>query len=163
MLPEDAKALIREEQLRQSEKLIEQVGVEEYIEKIQSRAEVLCHYVEGSLAGLVAFYCNDQKRKMAFITLVVTSPERRGKRLAMTMVRHVLWLAKSRGFASCRLEVRKDNTAALALYTKIGFAITNETDGRYVMDLALDQLANEDALNRASGNAWPEKSCPSDT
>ena len=55
------------------------------------------------------------------LTLVV-APMQQRKALGRALVDHVLENLRRRGIAACYLEVAADNTAALALYHRCGFA-----------------------------------------
>ena len=53
---------------------------------------------------------------------VAVEPDRRRQGLGLRLVRHIMTRARHRGCTRCRLEVRASNTAARALYEKLGFS-----------------------------------------
>ena len=79
--------------------------------------------------GLVALYCNDPDRRVAFVTNVSVSPLWRGHGLAAALLDRGLRHAKEQGFARLELKVDRRNAAAVRLYEKQGFQ-ADETSGR---------------------------------
>ncbi|QQZ37590.1 GNAT family N-acetyltransferase [Pseudomonas sp. SK2] len=113
--------LVKAEQVAQCGRFIQGVSVDEYLNKIKKSAEFLTHSINGQCAGFVAFYCNDQRGKQAFITLLLVAPDFRGQKVASALLGGVFSLSRSRGFHTCQLEVDIDNCAAIKLYEKFGF------------------------------------------
>ncbi len=138
MLSDAMTALIRGEQSRQEDRFIEGVVLEDYLQKLHDRAEIVCAAAaDGRCRGLVAFYCNDAATRRAFITLVVVDPIDRGTGLGRQLVGEALAAMKGRGFASCRLEVARENTAAHSLYTSMGFRPVDANGRKDVMEIRL--------------------------
>lgn len=133
----DIQSLIRAEQARQAGRFVEAVDLEAYIAKIGERAEVLSDSVGGRCRGFVAYYCNDQSTRQAYITLVLVDPQDRATGLGRVLVTGVLEICRQRGFVSCRLEVRKDNVAALGMYRALGFAPVEARETTELLELAL--------------------------
>lgn len=125
--------LVKTEQAAQSGRFIQGVLVDEYLNKIKKSAEFLIHYINGGCAGFVAFYCNDPQAKQVFITLLLVAPDFRGRKVASALLGGVFSLARSRGFATCHLEVNSDNYAAIHLYEKFGFRSVMSEDSRSKM------------------------------
>ena len=101
MLPDAIKSLILEEQARQSNRFVEGVDLEEYLVKLGEKAEILSDSVHGRCRGLVAYYCNDESTRQAFVTLVLVNPLDRGLGLGAALLSCVLSMARSRGFTTC--------------------------------------------------------------
>jgi ribosomal protein S18 acetylase RimI-like enzyme len=137
MLPASIRALILDEQTRQGNRFVEQYDIEAYMAKLGERAEILSDAVEGRCRGFVAFYCNDQATKRAFITLVLVDPRDRGLGIGRALVACVLDLAKRRGFTSCGLEVAKHNEAARAMYRSLGFQLIEDRAHKDLLEIAL--------------------------
>lgn len=130
----EIRKLVESEQDRREGKFIEGVSLEEYFFKIKSNAEFFVHYSGSKCVGFVAFYCNDPKKEIAFISLVLISPEHRGQRVAESLMGCVFAVLKARGFKSCQLEVRTSNFSALALYRRIGFSVFLEKKSTVMME-----------------------------
>ena len=137
MLDPAIKTLICEEQARQSGRFVEGVGLDAYLEKLGTHAEVLSASHAERCRGFVAFYCNDLTSRQAYITLVLVAPEDRATGLGRVLMTAVLDICRRRGFTTCRIEARTDNVAALAMYQSLGFAPVVEHDGKRMLELAL--------------------------
>lgn len=137
MLIEPVRALIIDEQARQSGRFIEGVDLQVYLKKLDAHAEIVAESDGARCRGFVAFYCNNTVTRRAFITLVLVAPEDRATGLGRSLVTRVLDVCRQRGFSSCGLEVRADNAPAIALYTGLGFITVGERDGRQVLERAL--------------------------
>lgn len=64
------------------------------------------------------------------ITLNV-APNYRRKKIASKLLDEVEVMLKQRGISECRLEVREDNNAAIKLYSKLGYRITDKLERYY--------------------------------
>lgn len=137
MLTAEIKTLILEEQARQSNRFVENVDLDAYLRRLDERAEILSDLDGDRCRGFVAFYCNNTATLQAYITLVLVAPRDRASGLGRTLVNRALDTCRQRGFTSCRLEVRSDNIAALAMYQALGFTAVADRDGRQLLELAL--------------------------
>ena len=115
------REMIVEEQTRQHGRFVAAASLEDYLDKLIARAEVLSDLEAGRCRGFVAYYCNNTETRQAYITLVLVDPRDRGAGVAKKLVDGVLAIARERGFTSCRLEVGIDNMAARQLYSSLGF------------------------------------------
>jgi len=80
---------------------------------------------------------------------VVTAPEHRRRRVAKTLLRHVVTRARERNASRALLEVRAGNEAAIALYENCGFRINARRKGYYhdretALLMSLDDLSGFD-------------------
>lgn len=137
MLPDSIRSLILDEHARQQHRFIDDVDLDAYLAKLADHAEIVSDLVAGRCRGFVAFYCNDQVTKQAYITLLLVDPRDRGAGIARALVGSVLELAKRRGFTSCALEVAADNVAAHALYTSLGFGVIETGPRRQRLEIGL--------------------------
>lgn len=136
MLPDSIKSLVRAEH-RQDEGFLGGVDVETYLTKLDRHAEFVSDHAGDRCRGFVAFYCNDQSTKMAYITLVLVDSRDRRSGLGRALVNQVIEVARRRGFRTCRLEVANDNFAAVRLYEGLGFATIEARSGKVLMETAL--------------------------
>jgi len=127
--------LIRQEQKIQLGSFIGSVDIDEYLSKIKNNADIVTFYSKGKCVGFIAFYCNDEKTKQAFITLVLIEKNHRGMGLSSILMDGVVKIIKKRGFKSCKLEVKKNNMPAIKLYSKHGFKVIDDLDIKHIMDL----------------------------
>jgi ribosomal-protein-alanine acetyltransferase len=67
----------------------------------------------------------------AQITNVAVAPSYRGKGVGLTLLRELMQIVKTLGASAMTLEVRPSNTAAIALYEKLGFKSVGLRPGYY--------------------------------
>lgn len=137
MLPAPIQSLILDEQAREGSRFVEGVDIRDYLAKLGERAEVVSDWSGGRCRGLVAFYCNDQLTRQAYVTLVLVDPRDRGLGIGASLMACVLDMAKRRGFTTCRLEVATSNEPAQAMYRSLGFRVVGSHSNKDTMELAL--------------------------
>lgn len=82
----------------------------------------LCHIQEeGETVALVAGYTENLTDNMAYISVVATLPEARGKGYARTLVKQFLDICQNKCIEAAHLYTDKSNAAAITLYEKLGF------------------------------------------
>jgi len=137
MLPDAIRTLIEDEQHRQGGHLVEGIDLDQYLKKLGECAELLSDSVAGRCRGFVAFYCNDESTRQAYITMVLVAPEYRRLGIASALVSCVLTLARRRGFTTCRLEVAESNVGAYSVYTALGFVLVERRGPRQLLEVRL--------------------------
>jgi ribosomal protein S18 acetylase RimI-like enzyme len=137
MLPDAIRSLILDEHARAPQHFLDGVDVDAYLAKLADRAEVLCDWGEGRCRGLVAFYCNDESTRQAFITLVLVDPRDRRLGIGRALIACVLDLARRRGYTSCRLEVARHNDSAHDLYASLGFRVVERRSRTELLEVGL--------------------------
>ena len=98
------------------------VEIKVYAEKISSKAMRFEAWLGGTLVGLVAAYCNDQDKHIAYITSVSVLKEWMGKGIAARLMNLCIEYAKTSAMRQISLEVASGNTPAIRMYEKNGFA-----------------------------------------
>lgn len=94
-----------------------------------TRPGVLFQLAQSVLATSEA---NSLKSGQIELTYIGVAPESRGRGLGKTILSAFAQSARAAGYISIALSVETDNPAAIALYAKFGFAITQTfTEGRY--------------------------------
>lgn len=131
--------LIVEEQDRQSGQLLTGVDFKTYLAKLTELAEITGTFIQDRCRGFVAFYCNDVESKNAFITLLLVDPRDRGLGVGRGLMLCALMLMKSRGFETCKLEVKKSNQAALCLYQSLNFRMVEDRTNSFILEVKLSQ------------------------
>jgi predicted N-acetyltransferase YhbS len=89
--------------------------LKEYSRKIYSKAIRFEAWAGGTLVGLVAAYCNDQSKRMAYITSVSVLMKWQGKGIAMQLISRCIEHAK--------------------MYEKCGFVADDAIDSFITMNL----------------------------
>ncbi len=111
--------------------LSSRVEIKKYARKIANRATRFEAWSGGVLIGLVAAYCNDQVKRIAYITSVSILEEWTGKGIGARLVAQCIEHAKLSGMQQISLEVAQNNTLGIKLYEKSGFNVS-KTNGPFV-------------------------------
>ncbi len=117
--------------------LSSRVEISEYAQKIASKAMRFEAWSNGVLIGLVAAYCNDQEKSIAYVTNVSLMKEWVGKGIAVHMMRQCIKHMHALGMKQICLEVASDNKPAIKLYEKCGFVAGNTNTPFVTMNLYL--------------------------
>lgn len=107
------------------------VGIKDFAQKIVNNATRLEAWSGSTLVGLVAAYCNDKERRIAYITSVSVLKLWAGKGIATHLVGQCVECAKIMGMQQIRLEVEEDNMSAIKLYEKSGF-VSDGTNAPFI-------------------------------
>ena len=107
------------------------VEINDYAQKITSKARRFEAWSGGALAGLVAAYYNNQEKRIAYITNVSVLKSWTGKGIAARLIGLCVENAKASGMRHVSLEVANDNARAIRLYEKSGF-VAGKTDAQFV-------------------------------
>lgn len=113
------------------------IDVDEYLRKLVASAEFCVHLDKGRCAGFVAYYCNDETTRIAYITLILLAREARGSGIGRALTQYVIGQARERGFVACRLQVRKSNPRAQKFYRELGFEKIGADEVRDLMEFKL--------------------------
>jgi ribosomal protein S18 acetylase RimI-like enzyme len=104
------------------------VKIDDYAKKIASKSTRFEAWSDDKLVGLVAAYCNDQERHVAYITSVSVLREWTGKGIATHLINQCVEQAKTVGMRKIRLEVASNNSLAIKLYEKSGFVVSGSKE-----------------------------------
>ncbi len=118
--------------------LSERVEIRDYAQKITSKTTRFEAWSGGTLVGLVAAYCNDQEKRIAYITSVSVLKSRTGKGIAASLVGQCVAHMKASGMRQISLEVASDNKLAIKLYEKSGFVASKADTPSVTMNLYLE-------------------------
>ena len=119
-------------------RLSDRVEISEYVKKLSDSATKFEAWSDGKLTGLIAAYCNDQEKRIAYITSVSVIKAWVGKGIASRLMKQCVEHAQKLGMLQIKLEVSIDNVAAIKLYEKNGF-VAGEIDATVVnYELYLD-------------------------
>ena len=101
--------------------LSEKQSLEALAHKFCEKATVCYEKRQGKIVCLVAGYTKEITDNMAYISVVATLPDVRGKGYAQRLVRQFLEICEGENIAAVHLYTDKSNAAAIALYKKLGF------------------------------------------
>lgn len=149
----DAEKQLVFEERRHNPRLLEHVDVNEYLDKLEARAEdkqleVISIFDADytNPLGCIAFYANQPPH--AFITLLIVSCRHRKLGLGRSLLRMALEHSHKLGATTCDLETFSHLNAAVALYKSIGFSEISRDGEKLQMRLMLDDI--EDVISTAA-------------
>lgn len=94
---------------------------EKLAEKFLKYARVISIKEKGEIMGFAGFYCNDDKDKNAYLSLIAVVPQYRNRGVGKSLLEEVVKQSKRAGMERLVLEVRKSNMVAIKFYEKLGF------------------------------------------
>jgi ribosomal protein S18 acetylase RimI-like enzyme len=115
--------------------LSNRVEIDSYAQKIVNNALRFEAWDNDMLVGLVAAYCNDSARHIAYITNVSVLHERLGQGIATQLMSLCVEHIAELGFERIELEVDSANSKAIKLYEKNGFITDGVRDQATLMHI----------------------------
>jgi ribosomal protein S18 acetylase RimI-like enzyme len=91
-----------------------------YSKKVFKYAEVYAA-VDNYILGFVAFYANDKKTNIAYLTQIAVQPEVANRGIGRMLLEKCIKTSKANGMSILKLEVYKYNLNAIRFYEKNGF------------------------------------------
>jgi ribosomal protein S18 acetylase RimI-like enzyme len=114
------------------------VDVNAYAAKIGGNAVRFEAWSDDVLVGLLAAYCNDRERRVAYITSVSVLEQWSGGGIATRLLQRCVEYVKLQRLRRISLEVAGGHASAIHLYEKYGFT-AGETNGSMIkMNLDLE-------------------------
>ena len=98
-----------------------------YADKLFEKATLCIQCENDSIISMVAGYTDNLTENMAYIALVATAVEGRGKGHAYKLVKEFISICKDKNIKAVHLYTDKSNEAAIKMYYKLGFVL-------YVLD-----------------------------
>lgn len=112
-------------------------NVDDYINKVVKNARIIAIQQGDDTVGFVAFYANDLKSGVAYITQILVVDEYRHLKFGKALLEAVEKTSREEGFSVLRLEVNKTNTNAMSFYEHHGFVRMDEKEHTYYMQKIL--------------------------
>ena len=94
-----------------------------HAQKLANHAFVQAAKQDGVAAGFVAFYANDAKTSVAFLTHLAVAAPFRGQGIGLMLLSECLATSKEAGMKAMKLEVDTDNEPAIAFSRAHGFTL----------------------------------------
>lgn len=101
--------------------LSNRIDLDAYTEKLYTKAHICAEKVDGCIVSLVAGYTKNMADNMSYITLVGTLASARRRGYAEKLMKEYISYCRSRKIRGIHLHTEHKNTAAIALYTMLGF------------------------------------------
>lgn len=102
-------------------------NIDAYSQKLSSNARVVCQYLCGECTGFAAYYSNDRNTFTGYITLIGIMPGFRRRGLGRKLLHYAIEDMQNSGMKRVKLEVMKNNAAAINLYESDGFSVESES------------------------------------
>ena len=96
------------------------VKIDDYCEKLLKKAAIFIARENHIVVGVIAFYCNDEDQKQAYLSYFYVRPENRSKGIGQTLLRKAILHSQTCGMKSMRLETWVDSRS-IFLYRRHGF------------------------------------------
>lgn len=101
--------------------LSERVSLEDFAEKILSKATICAEVIDGEIISLLAGYTENLENNIAYITIVGTLPKGQRKGYSKKLIKRFIQIADSKGIKAVHLHTDKHNNGAISLYKHLGF------------------------------------------
>lgn len=118
--------------------LSDRVQINNYSQKLAINATRFEAWSAGSLAGLVAAYCNSQVIDTTYISSVSVNKTWRGRGIAESLLRQCIEYSITSDMHKIYLQVGHGNSPAIHLYKKAGFAQNSSDEAFITMVLYLN-------------------------
>ena len=118
------------------------LSIENYVDKIIAKANIITDLQSDELRGFLAFYDNDIDSRVGFLSFLAVSRSFEGLGIASHLINKAITILQEKNFLEFKLEVSKKNTKAIKFYTKFGFEVTEDKLNRFSMSKALGNQDN---------------------
>ena len=133
------KALLRQLILKYNSKdegVFINTEVNYYVEKLINNAIILTYY-DQQIKGFIAFYANNKDNDFAFLSMIIIDKSIRGLGIGKMLIIQSEKIVWNKGFSKYKLEVLKNNNAAINLYINLGFKKIDSKEDVIVMEKKL--------------------------
>ena len=93
-----------------------------FAKKLFEKATLCTEIEQGRILAMVAGYTENVTDDLAYISVVATLPEARGRRLASALIERFIAIARERGLRAVHLYTVRTNTSAMRMYQRLGFS-----------------------------------------
>lgn len=101
------------------------LDIREYVDKILSHARIISIMNEDKLEAFIAFYDNDVKKEIAFVSLLAVDEDCWGKSYGRILMEAAFAMLSQQGFKYFDLHYIPGNTRSTNTAKSYGFKITN--------------------------------------
>ena len=119
--------------------LSDRININKYVQKLITNATRFEAWSGDQLIGLIAAYCNNKDKQIAYITNVSVTKQWTGKGIASCLLRLCIEHAITLGIQQIILEVESNNVPAIKLYEKTGFVSKKVNIPSLIMSLNLNK------------------------
>ncbi len=116
--------------------------ISEYACKLIASSQRFEAWINTSLVGMLAIYCNQKITSPAYISNISVLPSFQGRGIAKQLMSNCFSFTKLLGYTTIELNVDQSNKHAIALYVKYGFRSACMEGSSALMRLALEHPAS---------------------
>lgn len=114
------------------------IDIKEQALKFSQKSVFLIILKNNKVLGFIAFYCNDFKNRISFLSMIAVLPEYSGNGYGHILMNEFIRISKEKGMSVLKLEVNKNNVNAISFYKKLGFKINDEMDNSFIMEYLIN-------------------------
>ena len=137
LTPEQIERLLNRVDQSFSVPLSQKQNLGEFAKKLFEKATLCVMMENGEILSMVAGYTDCVVDRMAYISVVATLSEAKGRGLATQNMEKFLEICRQKKLAAVHLYTTPDNRLALALYQKLGFDLWNQKNEARPFDVHL--------------------------
>lgn len=108
--------------------------ISELAKKFSDSAMFVIAKINNDVAGFTAFYCNDIKTKIAYLSMIIIVERYKGKGIGRLLLNNCIDLCNKYEMSKLRLEVNVNNNTAIKFYLKNGFTHIGNKDKSYYFE-----------------------------
>ena len=106
-------------------------NLDEYANKLYYNAEFFIA-INVNILGFIAFYANDRKTMVSYITQIAVKEEFQNQNIGKTLLGLCVEVSTIFGMKYIKLEVYKNNNKAIRFYRKNGFRFYGEASSKSI-------------------------------
>lgn len=114
----------------------------ELAQKFYDKATICAESEHDKIVCIVAGYTEELTDNIAYISVIATLPEARGKGYAKKLIKQFLYICKDKNISAVHLYADKSNVIAIRLYEKLGFVVYSANDEPRPQDMHLIYFLN---------------------
>lgn len=115
-----------------NQKINNQARLKELSEKFQNYGIFIKVCENKNIVGFAAFYCNDSKSGIAFLSMIIVNSEYRKRGVGKNLLNMVLLKCIECKMNFIELEVDKSNYEAISFYKKNNFLCVAQSSNSYI-------------------------------
>lgn len=106
--------------------------LDEYAEKLYKNAMFFVAVKENKYIGFVAFYANDTKDNVAYLTQIGVNEKSQDRSVGKSLLDLCIRISKNKGMTSMKLEVFNYNIKGIKFYQKHGFYFSGNASSQSI-------------------------------
>ena len=126
--------------------LNKKVSINDYVEKVFEKGNIIIAEENNDIAGLNMFYANDSAKKQAWISLICVAEKYRRNKVGTALLQISENISLENGMDYLFLHVHKDNVGAIKTYERFGFVYSDSVPANAEYNVTLQKKISRDVL-----------------